>query len=163
MTRDEFAALPPAIALGLIWDVASDRLKRMPCPRVPGPPKYDGRLKRGTGFVWFSELDLDSLEYWWAKNRDGAAAGGEWAERNGKTAATLEKWVAWRRLYPYEQWRGIRGEERAIARMPEREPVVNAWDEKPGGTGKKQQKQQSGAQRGRQPPPAEEDDNGYGF
>ncbi len=159
MTRDEFTSLPLGIALGLIWDVASARLKDMPCPAVPRPPKFDGRLRREGGFVWYSELDFDSLEFWWKKNLESAASGGEWAEKNGKTAASLEKWVAWRRHFPHDQWRGTRGDEKAVAALPSREPRVNQWEEKKNGAAGKKP---SGAGRGRTPT---QDDGGddYSF
>jgi len=130
VTREEFAALHPIIALGLIYDVASARLRDMPAPPVPRPPKYDGRLGRSGGFWWMSEMDLNSLEFWEKKNREGAESGSRYAERNAKAAANLAKWVEWRRLFPSECWSGTRGEERATARPPSREPPLNDWPAK---------------------------------
>lgn len=158
MTKDEFCSLPVELALSIIWDVASQRLRDMPAPPVPRRPKYDGRLGRDGGFVWYSELDFESLDFWQKKNAENAAQGGRYAERNGKTARALEKWVTWRRHFPHDQWRGIRGEDKAVAALPVREPTVNKWQEK-SADGKKPN---GAAERGQQPPP-EEEETGYDF
>jgi hypothetical protein len=155
VTKDEFTSLPLQLALSIVWDVASQRLRDMPCPEVARAPKYDGRQRKDGGFVWYSEMCLDDLEFWQKKNAASAAEGGQYAEQNGKTARNLEKWVAWRRLFPTEQWRGTRGEEKATAAPPSKEPRVNQWEEKKNGaTGKKP----GGATgRGKAPPPEEDD------
>jgi hypothetical protein len=134
MTREEFASLPPMLALGLIYDIAGPKLREMRMPKVPLPPRYDGRLSRGSmGFWWMSEMDLSSLEWWERKKRESAEGGGQYAERNRKGAATLQAWIAWRKLFPSEVWSGTRGEERATAAPPSREPVVRPWPKREGG------------------------------
>ncbi|HEY3496829.1 MAG TPA: hypothetical protein VGK73_19155 [Polyangiaceae bacterium] len=116
------------IALGLIYDVASSRLREMPMPPVPKPPRYDGRLGRGNdGFTWMSEMTLRDLEWWENAKRTSAAAGGQYADRDAKTAATLGKWVEWRRLFPETIWSGTRGEDRATALPPQRDPPKHSW------------------------------------
>lgn len=128
MTREEFASLPPMIALGLIYDVASSRLRDMPMPTVVRPPKYDGRVGRGEkGFTWMSEMLLRDLEWWEKAKRENAGKGDQYADRNLKAANALAKWIEWRRVFPNETWSGIRGEDRANAAPPSREPALHDW------------------------------------
>jgi hypothetical protein len=146
--------------LSLIWDVASQRLRDLPAPEVPRPPRFDGRLRREGGFVWYSELDLESLIYWRDKNAKSAEEGGKWAEANRKAADGLEKWVAWRELFPTAQWHGTRGDEKdCVGAVPARKPTVNKWPEKKeGATGTKP----SGAKgRGNAPPPEDNEDSDF--
>lgn len=139
MTREEFAALPPMLALGLIYDVASSRLRELPAPSVPRPPKYDDRFPKKKGFfVWVSEMTFDDLVWWRGKKAESAEGGGEWAEKDGKWVVKLDKWIEWRRLFPSEVWFGTRGDERATAASPCREPALHAWgDRKNGSAGAK--------------------------
>jgi hypothetical protein len=138
--RAEFCALPPAIALGLIYDVASAKLREMPVPPIPRPPKYDDRFPKKKGFfVWCSELDLNSLEWWRGKKAESVASGSEWAEKDEKWVAKLDKWIEWRRLFPYEPWSGTRGEDRASAAPPSREPALHPWGDRPASGGQRQQ------------------------
>ncbi len=127
-------------------------------PSVPRPPRYDGRLGRKGGFVWLSELSLESLEWWHAKKLESASSDSQYAEKDGKTAATLAKWIEWRRLFPNERWYGTRGEEKVTAEAPSREPQVNAWEEKANGAGGKKP---TGTPRGNAAPPRDDDD--YSF
>ncbi len=141
MTRDEFASLPPMIALGLIYDVASARLREMPLPAVPRPPKYDGRVSRGEkGFTWMSEMTQRDLEWWEKAKRENAAKGDRYAEQNLKSASALAKWIEWRRLFPNEAWSGIRGEDRVTALPPQRDPPLNDWGPRTGAAPKNQDK-----------------------
>ena len=162
MTREEFASLPTMIALGLIYDVASSRLRDLPMPEVPKPPLYDGRLGRQGGFVWMSEMQLRDLEWWHSKKQGSAEGGGQYAEKDGKTAATLAKWIAWRRLYPEAAWSGKRGDERATGRPPSGSPVLNQWPER--GEGKGPKKPSSGATSGPSPDnDGREEERSYDF
>jgi hypothetical protein len=132
MTRDEFTTLPPIIALGLVYDMAQAKLEPMPRPHIDRSPKYDDRFPKKKGFyVWVSEMTLDDLQWWRAKKAESAASGGEWAEKDAKWVAKLDKWIAWRRLFPSDVWSGTRGEDRATAAPPSREPRLNAWDSSP--------------------------------
>lgn len=137
MTEDEFVNLPLRLALRVIWAAASSRLRDMPAPEVPRPPRYDGKLGRKGGFVWMSEITLESLEWWHDQKSKGADEGGQYAEQNRKTAAALDKWIEWRRLFPNEIWCGTRGEDRATAAAPSREPQLHAWTNSRSGQGSK--------------------------
>jgi hypothetical protein len=145
--RDEFCGLPTAIALGLIYDLARAKLEPMPMPRVPLPPKFDGRLGKTGGFIWMSEMDLGSLEWWLGKKTASSLEDNQYAERNAKTADTLAKWVEWRKLFPDARWNGTRGDQRVTAEAPSREPKLQEWSDK-----------KKPVQRESAPPPAEDDD-----
>lgn len=105
-------------------------------PVVPRSPRYDGRLGRKGGFCWMSEMTLESLIYWENAKRTSADEGGQYADQNRRTADTLAKWIEWRSIAPDAVWSGTRGEDRATAAPPSREPKLNAWQQRSGGTGK---------------------------
>lgn len=157
MTRDDFVSLPLRIALGLIYDMAEKRLRDIPRPDVPKPPLYDGRLSRDGGFVWMSEMDLGGLE-WWAKTKQKSAdGGGQYAEKDGKIAATLRKWLDWRALFPSDCWSGRRGDDRVTAAPPGRNPRVHEWGPRTDSTKKPDAK--SGSGRSAAAPPDENEGN----
>ncbi len=155
MTRDEFINLPLKLALAVIWDMGgSKRLEQMRAPEIPRSPRYDGRLGRQGGFVWYSEMDLESLRWWHKAKSESAQKDDQYAERNGKAAAALAKWVEWRELFPAERWRGTRGDDKVTAAAPSREPQLNEWNNN-GSSNKR-------ASSPRSEPP-QRDEDGYGF
>lgn len=141
MTRDEFEALPLRTALGVIYDTLERDLADVEKPFVPRPPKYDDRYPKKKGlYVWVSEMTLDDMIFWRGKKAESAAGGGQWAEKDAKWVTKFDKWIAWRQLFPAEVWSGTRGDERATAAPPSREPELHPWE----GNGKK---------RNSEPPP----------
>ncbi len=128
MTKDEFTALPAALALGVLFDIAHAKLEQIPAPPVPRPPKYDGKLTRKKGeFCWLSEMTLEDLEWWCGKKRESAAAGGQYADSDAKAVARLEQWINWRRLFQFAIWSGKRGDDMATAAPPSRSPQMHKW------------------------------------
>jgi hypothetical protein len=127
VNRDEFASLPLRIALGLIYDMARAKLEPLPRLDVPKPPLYDGRLSKGGGFMWMSEMVLADLEWWARAKKKSAESGGTYADKDRKTFETLTKWIAWRTLYPSDTWSGKRGDERVSAAPPSGNPRINEW------------------------------------
>lgn len=150
------------IALGLVWDVASSRLRDLPMPHVPRSPLFDGRLSKSgdkgeRGFIWMSEMTLRDLEWWEQRKRQSGDSDSQYAERDRKTADTLARWVEWRRIAPLEPWSGKRGDTRVTAASPTREPRIHAWE-------RRAEKSAPGADRGAPAPaPSDEDDSSYGF
>jgi hypothetical protein len=135
MNRDEFTTLPVPLALGVLWDIAQAKLEMVERPSVPRPPKYDDRFPRKKGsYCWVSEMTFDSLEFWRKKKAEGAAAGNEWSEKDAKWVAKFDKWIEWRRLFPYETWSGTRGDDRAVARPPSKDPALHEWGPRSGST-----------------------------
>jgi hypothetical protein len=130
MTKEEFMALPAALALGLLWDAGLDkRLATVEAPRAPRPPKYDMAIYRKGGIQWASEMDLSGLEWWQARYREGAASGGEYAEKDAKRAEKMQYWIDWRRADPQAIWSGTRNDTAVTARAPLARPEVSPRDE----------------------------------
>lgn len=143
MTREEWLALPTATRLDVIYAVLHDRLVTVPVPSVQVPatstasprtppsdarsPKYDAKLARRGGFVFMSEMLLHDLEWWLAKKKESVASGGRYAEKDAKTVAELERWIAWRTACPGEAWTGVRGDRRVTALPPARDPELHEW------------------------------------
>jgi hypothetical protein len=128
VTRDEFTALPPLVALGIVYDMAQAKLEPMPVPALPRKPKYDSQFTRKGGhYCWVSEMTLDDIIFWRGKKAEGVAAGGQYAESDQKWLVRFDAWIAWRRLYPNECWFGIRGEERVNAAPPSRDAKLHKW------------------------------------
>lgn len=128
MNKEEFTSLPVPLALGVLWDIAQPKLEAIEMPIVPRSPKYDDRFSRKKGFFcWVSEMALDDLTWWRGKKAESAAAGTEWAEKDAKWVAKLDKWIEWRRLFPYETWSGTRGNARATAAPPSKDAALHAW------------------------------------
>lgn len=157
MTKDEFLELPPLVALGALYDLIP-ALRGAPKPDYPKPPRYDGRLTRKGGtYVWMSEMTLESLKWWLDKKSESAQSGSEFAERDSKTARNLAAWVAWRSICPTEVWSGTRGEDRATAKPPSRDPALHSWDNSGRSNGSsKGGGSRAGSQRG--PAPAQDDE-----
>jgi hypothetical protein len=164
--REEFCALPPAIALGLVYDMAKAKLEPMRCPDVPRPPKYDGRITRKGGeYSWLSEMLLKDLEWWFEARRKSASEGGQYAEQNAKQAKAIEQWILWRKLFPDTRWNGIRGEDRVTAALPSPEPTLHKWNGSGGGgrAGGTGSKSKGGSQRNAPTPPPEDEGGSFDF
>ena len=127
MTKEEFASLPPAIALGILYDVAKSKLEPLEAPKTPMAPKYDGKLRRKGGtFCYMSEMELESLKFW-HKTYSEKPDSDEWADKNKKTATALKYWVEWRTCFPAVAWTGERDREKVTAAAPSRDPELHAW------------------------------------
>lgn len=128
MTREEFASLPPKIALELIYDMARAKLEPLTRPDVPRAPLFDGMLFRGNkGFTWMSEMTIRDLEWWEKKKLESAESGSQYAERDAKTARALAGFLIWRRLFPNDRWSGKRGDERVTAQAPTDKPTLHEY------------------------------------
>lgn len=128
MSPEEFFALPPAIALRVLYDcldeatVAAIRDKAK--PKLPLPPKYDQAIYRRDGVQWASETDLEGLLYWRKKSSESAAGGGQYADNDRKRAEALARWIAWRECYPEAAWSGERNRDNVTAEPPSSKPAV---------------------------------------
>ncbi len=134
MTRDEFKALPPALAIRVIVDaLGSDfaqKLAAIEAPKAPRPPKYDMRISRKGGYQWASETDLDGLKWWLARFESTAAEGGKYADKDADRAKKLSYWVNWREAYPDSPWTGQRNDEVCTAPLPTSKPTVYEWEQR---------------------------------
>ncbi len=132
MTSDELLALPPNVALRVLLralcEVAPelvDKLKSMPVPEVPKPPRYDFGILRKDGTQWASETNLEGLLFWRAFYQKGADKGGQYAAKDAKRCKQLDAFIAWRRVEPTAPWSGERGNEALTAAAPSGRPRVH--------------------------------------
>lgn len=128
MTRAEFLTLPAPLQIRLLFDALDEESSRallaQEAPKVPLPPKYDLAIYRQGGNMWASETALEGLVYWRKKYQAGADGGGQYAEQDKKRVANIDKWIAWRELFPGESWGGKRGDEDVVAKPPSTKPTV---------------------------------------
>lgn len=128
MKKEEFCALPTAIAMGLLWDASAKirvTIGAMEAPHIPQPPRFDSMQFRKGGYNFVSEMTLESLEFWKKKAEESANAGGQYAEKDAKRAKNLEYWIAWRRVFPEAIWSGERNHEIVTAKPPSKSPELH--------------------------------------
>lgn len=127
MTRDEFEALPAAMRVRVLAQVVLDRkqLAEIKVSKQPLPPKFDSKIFRQGGFQWASETSIEGLRFWHKRAKEGATKGGEYAEKDRKNAADLERWIAWREWFPESAWQGERNRAPVTAAPPADKPRVH--------------------------------------
>lgn len=128
MTRAEFLALPPSLALAVLLDAAPGlvaKLEAIPVPVRPRKPKYDFAIYRRDGVQWASETDAEGLTFWRKRYQESADKGGQYAAKDAKRVKTLDAWLAWRAAEPTAQWIGERNDEEVTARPPTSHPKVH--------------------------------------
>lgn len=123
-------ALPTALALGLLYD-ANLGLESVEAPMVPRPPKYDMKVFQKGGYVWASEFALRMLVWWRNKYSESAASGGQYAEKDAKRAASLDRWIAWRICFPGDVWSGTRDDREVVAKAPSHKPTQHSREVQP--------------------------------
>lgn len=127
MTPDEFLALPPSLALRVLLEVAPglvEKLKGIPVPKVPRPPRYDFAIRRKDGTQWASETDVEGLTFWRDLYQKGADKGGQYAAKDAKKVKQIDAFIAWRRADATSPWSGERNDEAITARPPSGFPRV---------------------------------------
>jgi hypothetical protein len=129
VTREEFFALPPGIALRVLFDALDEEtaaaIASTPAIDAPRSPKYDYMIYRQGGVQWASETDLRGLVWWRDRAQASAAEGGKWAEKDAKNAEALNRWIAYREFYPDAPWSGERNREAVVAPAPTAKPRVH--------------------------------------
>lgn len=131
MTRDEFLSLPPTVALRVLLDAAPklvESLSAISMPPLPRRPRYDFAIYRKDGVQWASETDLSGLQWWRDRYQQSAEGGGQYAEKDAKRVASLDRWIAWRQAEPAERWVGERGDVDTTAAPPCAKPRVYSRD-----------------------------------
>ena len=139
MNRDEFTALPLSTALGLLWDVlpegARAALEDLPTIQPARSPKYDRVIFVRDGLCWASECAAKELQYHYDRAQKGALnPDSKWAEKDGKQAAALRRWLEWRRIEPLTVWSGERNDKRVTAAPPSDRPTVYDKSTRGGGS-----------------------------
>jgi hypothetical protein len=128
MTDDELLSLPPGVVLRILLNCLDEdtvgEIRRQPMPEIPRAAKYDAAIYVSGGIKWASECDLENLRYFRNRSAASAASGGEWADKDLKRVANLEKWIAWRSFFPDAIWSGERNNEATVAAPPSAKPRV---------------------------------------
>jgi hypothetical protein len=128
VTKDQLLALSPAMALRVIVDcLDAETTKRIAAHaevKVPLAPKFDMAIYRRDGVQWASETDLSGLRFWHKKASESAASGSQYAAKDQKKAANLERWIKWRECLPDVCWSGERNDQPITAPAPSARPMV---------------------------------------
>lgn len=128
MDKSSFASLPLAMALAALYD-AVPALASVPAPEVPRMPRFDSPLSRKGGtFCWMSEMELESLTWWRDKKRESAQQGGQYAEKDEKTATRLDYWIKYRQVEPLKPYVGERNHRHETGAVPSASPKMHSWD-----------------------------------
>lgn len=124
MKPEEFLALPPTIALRLLFECIGPETRAAlldrPALKAPLPPKYDQAIFRSDGIQWASETDLEGLRFWHKKSTENSNS--QYAEQNRKRAESLARWITWREWFPDTAWSGERDGKPGVARPPSKKP-----------------------------------------
>lgn len=147
MKREEFLSLPLLLQVRLLFDALDEESSRallaQEIPTIPKAPRYDLAIYRSGGNSWASEHSLEGLVWWRNRYQQGANGGGQYAAQDAKRVSNLDKWIAWRELFPSECWGGTRGEAEVVAKPPTTKPTVY---------------QRAGGSQRKAPPPQQQDD-----
>jgi hypothetical protein len=152
MTREEFLSLPPGVALRILFDAldedTAEAISKAEKPTVPRAPKYDYTIYRQEGVQYASETSLRSLIFWRDRAQASADGGGQWAAKDAKNAADLNRWIAYREFFPDTAWSGERNNEALVAAPPSDKPRTYPRTARGGGGGQQRRQQQK-----QEPPP----------
>ncbi len=128
MNREDFFSLPLIVQVRLLFDSLDEETSRtllaQEKPAIPKPPRYDMAIYRSGGNSWASEHSLEGLCWWRNRFKTSAEAGGQYAEQDAKRVVNIEKWIAWREVFPSESWGGKRGEDEVVSKPPTTKPIV---------------------------------------
>jgi hypothetical protein len=143
MTRDELLALPPVLAIKVIYDCLDPEtvkaISEKEPIKAPQQPRFDFALYGSGGSSYASECTLKQLDWHIERAKKSVAEGGEWAEKDAKKVGKLAEWRRWRGCNPTVIWVGKRGEdEGVVAAPPSDRPRVYP---RAGNGGQRQQKQ----------------------
>jgi len=84
------------------------------------------RISRRGGFVWASECNLESLQFWHGKF--STSSNPQYEAKDKEKAKKLSYWVKFREADPYSRWKGVRGNEEVVAAQPTDRPAIISWD-----------------------------------
>jgi hypothetical protein len=128
VTREEYLSLPVPLQIRLLVDALDEdtfrTLLAQEKPAIPKPPRYDLAIYRSGGNSWASEHSIEGLVWWRNRYQAGADGGGQYAEQDKKRVANLDKWIAWREVFPEACWSGKRNDDDVVARAPVDKPIV---------------------------------------
>lgn len=122
MTRDELLALPPVLALKVIYDCLDDETVKAISAKepikAPQQPRFDVPLYGNGGVSYASECALSQIDWHIERAKKSAEGGGQYAEKDAKLVVKLTEWRRWRGCNPTAIWVGKRGDEEATVAAP---------------------------------------------
>lgn len=122
MTRAELLALPPVLALMVIYDCLDEATVAAITAKdpivAPQQPRFDFALYGSGGSSYASECTLKQLDWHIDRAKKSVADGGQWAEKDAKKLEKLGEWRRWRGCNPAAIWVGKRGDEEAVVAAP---------------------------------------------
>lgn len=128
MEKSDFLALPPSVALRVLFDcLDQDTVKALGHAEklvAPKSPKFDRAIFRKEGVMYASETSLEGLRFWHKRSAESANGGGQYADKDRKNAEELARWIAWREWYPDATWSGERNRDAIVAKPPSDKPTV---------------------------------------
>lgn len=133
MTPEELSQQPWPVAckilMGMLPKSMTDKLALVEVPEPVRVPRYDRKVYRKGGHQWASETDLDGLKFWAGRAEESLADGGQYAQQNQKQFDELNRWIAFREVYPTDAITITRGEDSVTAKAPSYKPEV--WSKLP--------------------------------
>lgn len=122
MTLAELLALPPVLAIKVIYDCLDEAtvaaIAAKEPIRAPQQPRFDFALWGRNGNSYASECTLKQLDWHINRAKTSVESGGQWAERDKKRIEKLTEWRRWRGCNPTVIWVGKRGDEEATVAAP---------------------------------------------
>lgn len=122
MTRAELLALPPVLAIMVIYDCLDEETVAAIAAKepivAPQQPRFDFALYSSGGNSYASECTLKQLDWHIERARKSVADGGQWAEKDAKKLEKLAEWRRWRGCNPTAIWCGKRGDDEAVVAAP---------------------------------------------
>jgi hypothetical protein len=122
MTLAELLALPPVLAIKVIYDCLDEEtvaaIAAKEPVKAPQQPRFDFALYGSGGNTYASECTLKRLDWHIERAKKSIASGGEYAARDTKRLAKLTEWRRWRGCNPTVIWVGKRGDDEAVVAAP---------------------------------------------
>jgi hypothetical protein len=122
MTLAELLALPPVLAIKVIYDCLDEATVAAITAKAPivAPlqPRFDFALYGSGGASYASECSLRQIDGHIERAKKSVAEGGQWAAKDAKKLEALAVWRKWRGCNPTVIWVGKRGDEEAVVAAP---------------------------------------------
>jgi hypothetical protein len=122
MTLKELLALPPVLAIKVIYDCLDEgtiaAIKAKPAIKAPQQPRFDFALYSNGGNTYASECTLKQLDWYIERCNKSIAEGGQYVEQNKKQLEKLSEWRRWRGCNPTVIWCGKRGDDEGVVAAP---------------------------------------------
>jgi hypothetical protein len=122
MTRAELLALPPVLAIKVIYDCLDEETVKAISAKepikAPQQPRFDLPLFGSAGVSYASECSLSQIDWHMERAKKSVDSGGQWAEKDAKRLAKLAEWRTWRGCNPTVIWVGKRGDEEGVVAAP---------------------------------------------